>query len=267
MALTLTAPGGSCLSSRDFQPVLVVPVFNHGPAFAGMLPRLQQHGLPIIAVDDGSEEETRSLLTALAARHDELHVIRNPTNVGKGGAVICGIRAAAARGYSHVLQIDADGQHDAGDITRFLDQARAHPDAAITGVPRFDDSIPRSRRLARYLTHVWVWVETLSLGISDSMCGFRIYPLRIVEPLLDNPWLGRRMDFDPEILVRLHWLGARIIEIPTRVTYPAGGRSNFKLVRDNALITAMHTRLVLGMVVRSPRLLWSRMLRRRERHG
>ena len=255
------------MSGRDFRPALVVPVFNHGPAFSLMLPALQRHALPIIVVDDGSDAETRHLLASLAARHEELAVVRNVTNEGKGRAVIRGMRAAAERGCSHVLQIDADGQHDADDIGHFLAEARAHPGAVIAGVPRFDATIPRARLLGRYLTHFWVWVETLSFGISDSMCGFRVYPLEVMGPLLNHRWLGRRMDFDPEILVRLYWQGTPIIEIPTRVTYPAGGRSNFKLFSDNVLITMMHTRLVAGMLVRLPLLLRNRSRRSEVHHG
>jgi hypothetical protein len=122
----------------------------------------------------------------------------------------------------------------------------------------FDASMPKTRHLGRYLTHVWIWLETLSFEITDSMCGFRIYPVHAVNPLLSERWLGRRMDFDPEILVRLHWQNTPIRELSTRVVYPADGRSNFKLLRDNVLITAMHVRLVAGMLLRLPVLLKNR---------
>ena len=63
------------------------------------------------------------------------------------------------------------------------------------------------------------------------------------------------MDFDVEILVRLHWRGLRIVSLPTKVRYPANGISHFKLVRDNALISWMHTKLFFGMLLRTPILL------------
>jgi len=183
-------------------------------------------------------------------------LVRLARNQGKGGAMIAGLRAAAGAGWTHALQIDADGQHDAADIPGFLARARAAPTAVICGVPVYDESVPLGRLIGRYATHVWVWINTLSLAIRDSMCGFRVYPLARVASVLDVRALGRRMDFDPEVLVRLHWRGVAIVSLPTRVTYPADGLSHFRLGRDNLLISRMHARLFLGMLLRSPRLLW-----------
>jgi len=217
-----------------------------------MFEALLASGQPIIAVDDGSDSHTAEVLKELAAGSTSLTLLTHPKNLGKGCAVGTGIRHAAADGYSHVLQIDADGQHDPSDIERFLEAARAAPTSVVIGHPRFDSSIPAGRRIGRYLTHFWIWIETLSFDISDSMCGFRVYPIEAVLPLLSLRWLGRHMDFDPEILVRLHWQGTPIRELSTRVIYPPDGRSNFRIFEDNALITAMHTRLVLGMLWRLP---------------
>ena len=123
----------------------------------------------------------------------------------------------------------------------------------ITGRPKFDASVPKGRLIARHITHVWVWIETLSFSIQDSMCGFRVYPLEPVVALAARVRLGRRMDFDPEILVRLHWEGLSILSLTTRVIYPAGGQSHFRLWHDNVLISWMHTRLVFGMLWRVAR--------------
>jgi glycosyltransferase involved in cell wall biosynthesis len=240
------------LAPVELRTVIVVPVFNHGAAFARVFERLRRFGLPIIAVDDGSDEETNNTLADLASRCDSIAIIRHPSNRGKGAAVISGIRHANAAGYDHVLQIDADGQHDIEDLPRFLEAARKHPDAVIIGTPVFDSSMPLGRRIGRQLTHVCIWAETLSFDITDSMCGFRVYPVAAVLPLLATRGLGQRMDFDPEILVRLHWRGTPIQAVNTRVTYPAGGSSNFRLFKDNVLITSMHIRLLLGMLWRLP---------------
>ena len=243
----------------SFKPVIVVPVYMHGAAFSRMLPRLHRFGLPIIVVDDGSDPDSASMLQALDAEHDHLYLKRHPLNRGKGAAMATGFKKAQTMGFTHALQIDGDGQHDAEDIPVFLSAARDDPSAVILGVPKFDASMPPYRRIGRYLTHVWIWIETLSLDISDSMCGFRIYPISAVIPLLDNRWLGRRMDFDPEILVRLHWKKTPLVRIPTRVIYPESGHSNFKLFSDNLLITTMHVRLVVGMLIRSPILIFNRL--------
>jgi hypothetical protein len=118
--------------------------------------------------------------------------------------------------------------------------------------------VPKGRLYARYLTHVWVWINSLSLRILDSMCGFRVYPLAVVIPLISNTRLGRRMDFDPEILVRLAWRNQPMQWLPTKVHYPTDGLSHFRLFHDNALISKMHAKLFFGMLVRLPVILWRR---------
>ena len=244
-----------------FRPVAVIPVYNHGAAVGAVAARVRACGLHCILVDDGSGADCAAVLDALA-RSPEVTLVRLPANQGKGGAMMAGLRAAVAAGFSHALQIDADGQHDAGDIPAFLARAAAAPGAVICGIPVYDDSVPLGRLVGRYATHVWVWINTLSLEIRDSMCGFRVYPLAPVVRLLDAARLGRRMDFDPEVLVRLHWRGVRIVSVPTRVTYPSDGLSHFRLGLDNWLISTMHARLFLGMLLRAPRLLWCRAVRR-----
>jgi len=212
-------------------------------------------------VDDGSGPEGRRAVEELA-RLSLAHVVHRPQNGGKGAAVKTGFATARDSGYTHALQIDADGQHDARDIPAFLARAAAEPDAVICGVPVYDESVPMGRLIGRYATHIWVWINSLSLEIRDSMCGFRVYPLAPVVRLIDEARLGRRMDFDPEVLVRLHWRGLRIVSIPTRVTYPQDGLSHFRLGLDNWLITKMHTRLAFGMLLRSPLLLWRKVASR-----
>jgi len=245
------------VSGAEFRPCAVIPVYNHGEAVGAVAANVHAAGLHCILVDDGSGADCAAVLDALA-RAPDVTLVRLPVNQGKGGAMMAGLRAAFAAGCTHALQIDADGQHDAADIPAFLALAAAHPDAVICGVPVYDESVPLGRLVGRYATHIWVWINTLSLEIRDSMCGFRVYPLAPVVRLLDEARLGRRMDFDPEVLVRLHWRGVRIVNVPTRVTYPQDGLSHFRLGLDNWLITKMHTRLALGMLVRSPRLLWRR---------
>jgi glycosyltransferase involved in cell wall biosynthesis len=240
------------------RPCVVVPVYDHGAGAVALLDRLAPLGLPLVLVNDGSAPDCTALLRALAARHAGALLLEHGDNRGKGSAVLTGLRAAWARGFSHALQIDADGQHEAADAPRFLALAARHPEALIIGRPVFDRSVPRGRLLARYLTHVWVWIETLSLAIPDAMCGFRVYPLQSVRAIADRVRLGRRMDFDPEIAVRLYWEGVPVLPLATRVTYPEGGRSHFRIWQDNWLISCMHTRLFFGMLRRAPRLLLRR---------
>lgn len=242
---------------------IVIPIYNHKDAIGNTVAHLAVHGLPIFIVDDGSDAATQAVLTALARQYaSQVTLLRLPVNGGKGAAVMAGLRAAYAAGYTHALQIDADGQHDAADVPRFLAAAAASPDAVILGSPVYDDSVPKARLYGRYVTHVWVWIETLSFDIRDSMCGFRIYPLALACKLIDDVALPTRMDFDIEILVRLHWRRARIVTLPTRVTYEPGGLSHFDVLWDNVRISKSHTRLVAGMLARLPVLLAGKFLPR-----
>ncbi|RYY48626.1 MAG: glycosyltransferase family 2 protein [Comamonadaceae bacterium] len=248
---------GWCSGAPMFDPVVVVPVYDHPRTIAAVVAQVRSHGLRCILVDDGSGAECAAVLDALVqAQAGAVVLVRLPTNQGKGAAMVAGFRAAAARRHTHVLQIDADGQHAAGDIPLFIAQARRHPDAVIAGCPVYDASVPRGRLYGRYATHVWVWINTLSFDIRDSMCGFRLYPLASLLPLLDAARIGRRMDFDSDVIVRLHWRGVPVVNQPTRVTYPLDGVSHFRMWRDNVRISAMHTRLFFGMLLRAPVLLW-----------
>jgi glycosyltransferase involved in cell wall biosynthesis len=238
-------------------PCAVVPVYNHETAITTVVDALLANQLPCILVDDASSPACARVLDQLALRGN-VHLIRLAANQGKGGAVMTGFREASRLGFSHALQVDADGQHNLQDIPRFVECSRAHPEAVICGYPLYDDSVPKGRLYARYLTHVMVWINTLSLQIRDSMCGYRLYPLPAVLALIESAKIGKRMDFDSDILVRLTWRGQPMQWLQTRVHYPLDGVSHFRMFHDNVLISSMHTRLFFGMLLRSPVLLWRR---------
>jgi len=230
----------------------IVPVYRQPERVAEVVAGLRAEGLTCYLVDDGNADETLGRLIEINAADEGVVLIRQSENRGKGVAVITGMRQAWADGFTHALQVDADGQHDLDDVSQFLFQARENPEALISGRPVYDQTVPVGRVLARYLTHVWVWVETLSFQIQDSMCGYRIYPLAASLAVADEETVGARMDFDTEIMVRLFWRGVPVQFIPTRVRYDTGSRSTFRMVRDNGRISAMHVRLVVGMLERWP---------------
>ncbi|POA22064.1 glycosyl transferase [Pseudomonas sp. FW300-N1A1] len=238
-------------------PCAVIPVYNHETAIATVVDALLACHVPCILVDDASNPACAAVLDQLA-RRDKVFLIRLPVNQGKGGAVMTGLREASRLGFSHALQVDADGQHDLQDIDRFIEHSRAHPEALICGYPLYDASVPKGRLYARYLTHVMVWINTLSLQIRDSMCGFRVYPLPPTLAVIDSARVGKRMDFDSDILVRLAWRNQPMQWLQTRVHYPLDGVSHFRMVHDNLLITSMHTRLCIGMLLHWPVILWRR---------
>ena len=236
---------------------IVVPVYNHGEPLRATAARLAEFGLPIFIVDDGSDEPTKRAIAEVAARY-RTNVVTLAENGGKGHAVMAGLRAASQQGFTHAVQVDADGQHDLNDLPKLLAAAKSNPAALVCGEPRFDESVPKSRLYGRKLTAFWVAIETLSLRMPDTMCGYRVYPLAATIALLDSVRLGRRMDFDVEVVVRLYWRNVATIAVPTAVIYPVGGRSNFRMLADNALITKLHATLTFGMLLRLPLLVTRR---------
>jgi len=245
-----------------FSACAVIPVYNHERAIAAVVDGVAAHGLHLFLVDDGCSQACANELVRLSQRPD-VTLIRHDVNRGKGVAVITGLRAARERGFSHALQVDADGQHTLSDIRPFLEEAQLHPDSVICGCPMFDASIPKARYYGRYLTHFMVWLETLSFDIRDSMCGFRLYPLEATAPLLEPGKVGPRMDFDTEMIVKLHWREVPMRWVETRVSYPMDGVSHFRMFFDNARMTSLHVRLTLGMLIRLPAILWRKAVGRR----
>ncbi|NVK22246.1 MAG: glycosyltransferase family 2 protein [Kangiellaceae bacterium] len=238
-----------------YSPCIIIPNYNHAEFIEQVIGRLLPFQLPIIMVNDGSNQQTRSVLTEIEAKHPQVTLVHLEVNQGKGGAVMEGMRKATEMGFSHALQIDADGQHNLKDVPKFIELSKKNPLSVICGIPIYDHSVPLGRLIPRYITHFWVWVETLSFTIKDSMCGYRLYPLETTTQLINSSTIGRRMDFDTEILVRLYWQQVNIISLPTKVTYPEEGSSHFNLLKDNWLITKMHTRLFFGMLRRFPSLI------------
>ncbi|MFC7422169.1 glycosyltransferase family 2 protein [Iodobacter arcticus] len=239
---------------------VVIPVYNHGEAISAVVHAVRGHDLHCILVDDGSNADCAAVLDQLDTELEHsVTLVRLLQNQGKGGAMVAGLRCALDMGYSHALQIDADGQHNTADIPAFISLAAQNTRALICGCPIYDESVPKVRLYGRYATHIWVWINTLSLAIKDSMCGFRIYPLAPTIALFNSRNIGKRMDFDIDIAVRLYWRGMPIINQPTKVTYPSDGVSHFKALLDNVLISRMHARLFVGMLLRSPLLIWRKL--------
>ena len=235
---------------------IVIPVYNHPHYLADLVQYLSQLQYPIILVNDGSDAACTAILHQLAQHNALVDLVEHPENLGKGQAVITGLQHAAQRGMSHVLQIDADGQHCWDDVAKFIALSQQHPQAMVIGQPVFDASVPKKRLYGRYVTHFWVWLNSLSFEIKDSMCGFRIYPLAQTIPVLNTARFQPRMGFDSEILVRLKWENIQFVNVPTKVIYPEHGISHFNVWRDNLGLSKAHARLFAGMLIRLPKLVW-----------
>ena len=239
--------------------LILIPSYNTGQKVIETVCAVRQFWQPVWVVVDGSTDGSTEALQALARNDPGLRVLVLPHNRGKGAAILHGLREAAARGYSHVLTMDADGQHPAAKIPEFMAASHAHPQAVVLGVPVFDASAPALRVRGRKISNWWANLETLWEGIGDSLYGFRVYPVEPLRDIMERQHSMRGFDFDPEAAVRLCWRGLRLINLKAPVRYfrpEDGGVSHFNYLRDNALLTWMHLRLVLGFVLRLPLLLW-----------
>jgi glycosyltransferase involved in cell wall biosynthesis len=228
---------------------VVIPVFNHDQNIESLVQEVTNYELSCFLIDDGSNNQCKANLSEVVARNWPVDLITLQVNQGKGVAVTTGLKQAFERGYSHAIQIDADAQHSTKDIPRFLAASRTHPDHVISGFRPYRD-LPLARRLGRRLTDFWVCVNTLSVSIRDSMCGYRLYPLETSVRLINNTTLCRRMDFDTDILVKLFWSGVRVTHVDISVSYDSTIPSHFKLFQDNLRITLMHTRHFATMLWR-----------------
>ena len=238
--------------------LVLIPSYNPGPRVVDTVLAARRQWNPVWVVIDGSTDDSPRQLQALAATDDGLRVIVLPENRGKGAAVLEGITRAAAAGYTHALTMDSDGQHPVDLIPMFMEASRGNPAAMVLGKPVFSADAPALRVNGRKVSNGWANLETLWMGIGDSLYGFRVYPIApLARVMRASRWM-RRFDFDPEAVVRLCWAGVRPVNLDAPVRYfraDEGGVSHFRYLRDNTLLTWMHARLFLGFVLRLPLLL------------
>jgi glycosyltransferase involved in cell wall biosynthesis len=238
--------------------LVLIPSYNPGAKVFETVRDARARWNPVWVIVDGSDDGTPAQLQRLAEQDPGLEVVLLTKNGGKGAAVLHGLDLARARGFTHALTMDSDGQHPARLIPDFMAASLGNPRAMVLGVPVFDADAPALRVQGRKISNTWANLETLWAGIGDSLYGFRVYPVEPLREVMRGQRWMRRFDFDPEAAVRLAWRGVPAVNLPAPVKYPApgeGGVSHFNYLRDNALLTWMHTRLVLGFLLRLPVLL------------
>jgi glycosyltransferase involved in cell wall biosynthesis len=239
--------------------LVLIPSYDTGAKVYETVAAARAAWTPVWVVVDGSRDGTGAGLQAMAAQDPGLRVFVLPLNQGKGAAVLHGLEQAAAAGYTHALTMDADGQHPADLIPAFMRASQARPEAMVLGRPVFDASAPLLRVRGRRVSNWWTNLETLGAGVADSLYGFRVYPVApLVAVMRGQRWM-RRFDFDTEAVVRLAWRGVKPVNLDAPVKYltaAEGGVSHFRYGRDNLLLSWMHTRLMIGFVLRLPMLLW-----------
>lgn len=238
--------------------LVLIPSYNPGAKVYETVRSARQYWNPVWVVVDGSTDGSAEGLLAMASIDAGLRVIVLPANQGKGAAVLHGLDEASAAGYSYALTMDSDGQHPAERIPAFMAASLQQPCAMILGVPEFDADAPSLRVQGRKISNWWANFETLWAGIGDSLFGFRVYPVEPLRQVMQGQRWMRHFDFDPEAVVRLCWRGVRPVNLTATVRYyraDEGGVSHFRYLRDNVLLTWMHTRLFAGFVLRLPVLL------------
>ena len=238
------------------QQGFIIPVYNHGSTLESVVSSLSEYNLPIIVVDDGNKKADKVYINLVAQKYSNVTVLKNRFNRGKGYSVCKAIKAAHKMGITHLFQIDADGQHDCAQCEMFLNKSKENPEALICGYPKFDETIPENRKSGRKISNNYAsFVTQTENYIIDAMCGYRIYPVEPFYKICKFAYIDSHMGFDTEILVRLIWKNVPVIFLPVNVSYPVGGKSNFRMVRDNIRISFMFARMTIGMWIRYPILL------------
>src|SRR5258706_2014166 len=193
--------------------LVLIPSYNPGRRGLETVRAARASGEFVCVVVDGSTDGTGEQLMRMAQSDQALTVLALARNSGKGAAILHGLRDAVARGFTHVLTMDSDGQHPAGMIPAFIGASRAQTDALILGKPVFDHTAPRERVIGRRISNWFVDLETLHAGIGDSLFGMRVYPARALLEVMESQYSLRRFDFDAESAVRLVWRGARPVNL------------------------------------------------------
>jgi len=229
----------------------LVPIYNNHMTIERVIEVLLLELNFIIIVDDGSNDGSEVIVETLKGKYPErLDVLHHKANSGKGSAVQNGLLHAKELGFTHALQVDADGQHDLDDLAKFLQAVKDYPTAMLVGVPIYSDDIPSIRKYGRKLTQAMIMLEMGRWNVPDAMIGYRVYP---VDSVCALGKLDPRMSFEPEVMIRGYWAGIPLHKIPTRVCYPTaeeGGISHFKMFDDNVRHTWLHIRLVLQAPLR-----------------
>ncbi len=237
------------MTSRPSENILlVIPVFNHSATIKSVVQkclRLQQR-LDIVVVDDGSTENVADALAGL-----DVTVLRHEKNRGKGQAILTAARHAEMAGKTHIITLDADGQHYPEQSSDFIDAIQKHPSAIIIGVRNLNaDNVPISSKFGRAFGNFWVRVQT-GVKMKDIQSGYRAYPVFMLNRL---HCLFRSYAFENEVVVRAAWAGIPISQIPIETYYPPQKTrvSHFRRLRDNLKLAMLNFYLTIRSIVPWP---------------
>lgn len=225
---------------RRLRCLVAIPTYNNAGSILRVIDDVRRYASDILVIDDGSTDRTAELLS----RADGIRTIGYAKNRGKGYALRLALRTAAEEGYRYLLTLDADGQHFADDIPRFVERIEEAPDTLLVGARNLSaDNMPSKNSFANRFSNFWFRVET-GIRMADTQSGFRLYPVTALSSI--RP-LTSRYEFEVEILVCAAWRGIPVENIPIRVYYPPAGErvSHFRPFRDFARISLLNTFLVI----------------------
>ncbi len=227
----------------------VIPSYNNGGTVVDVVRGVLRQGLPVLVVDDGSTDGTADALKDLP-----VHVLRHTRNRGKGRALKTGLEEARRQGYRFSLTLDADGQHDPGDIPALV--AAAGERTLVIGSRNLTaEGMPSGNTFANRFSNFWFTVQT-GRKLPDTQTGFRVYPL---EDLPSLKLLTARYEAELTLLVFSAWKGLKLVPVPVRVYYPEDRVSHFRPFADFFRISVLNTVLcVLALVYGYPRMLLGR---------
>ncbi len=232
--------------SKNIKITVLIPVYNHPETIKSVIVETLKYHPDIIVVDDGSDVEVAGMLSDL-----NVTVIRHNRNMGKGAAILTGSSKAFDLGYSHIITIDADGQHDPSDLPHMLSAIEQNHHAIIVGKRAFERAdVPGASVFGRKFSNFWLRVQT-GKTVGDSQSGFRAYPLAILNEL--NLY-EKHYSFEVEVLVKAIWSGIDIIDIDINVYYPPADKrvSHFRGFKDNLRISLLNTRLTMRSILPWP---------------
>jgi glycosyltransferase involved in cell wall biosynthesis len=211
-----------------------------GEVVAGLVRAL---GVPVLVVDDGSSDATAEVARAAGA-----DVVRHGRNLGKGAAILAGLRDAARRGHDVAVTVDADGQHPAASARAVLDGSDERG-ALVLGVRDLvRDGAPKNNRFGNGVSNFFL-SRFAGRPLLDTQCGLRRYP---VAATLDLGCRARGFAFEAEVVLRAIGSSVPVVEVPVAVVYPPedARRTHFRSVRDPARIVGAVVRTVVDLRLR-----------------
>lgn len=226
---------------KQLKIVVIIPTYNNGKTLATIIGSVQFYSTDILVVNDGSTDETASILSDLSS----LHVITHPANQGKGQALKHALCYAKEQGYRYAITIDSDGQHFASDIPVFIEAIEQDPDTLLVGARNLSsDNMPGKNTFANKFSNFWFTLET-GIKLQDTQSGYRLYPLHKMN--VQKWYYTAKYEFELEALVFAAWGNITVKNIPIHVYYPPQEErvSHFRPFRDFTRISILNTVLVL----------------------